>query len=68
MVEFVLALVLVGPVDRPVVGAPLRVAAGIVDARPVRGVLKRVVKVRPVRRLLANRCPVRRAARFVRRR
>ena len=58
MVELVLAFVLCGPAERPVVGAPIRVAAGIVDARPVRGVLNRVAKVRPVR-------PVRRVVGFV---
>lgn len=66
MIELVLALVLVGPVERPIVGAPVRVAAGIVKARPARSVLRRVAKVRPVRRVLANRYPVRRAVRFVR--
>lgn len=65
MIELVLALVLVGPVERPIVGAPVRVAVRIVDARPVRGVLTRVAKIRPVRRVLKNRCPIRRAMRFV---
>lgn len=65
MIELVLAFVLVGPVERPTVGAPLRVAAGIVGARPGRGVLQRVAKVRPIQRVLANRRPLRRAMRFV---
>ncbi len=60
MIEFMLAFVLVGPVERPIVGAPVRMAAGIVNAQPVRSVLKRVAKVRPVRRILENRRPVRR--------
>lgn len=65
MIELVLAFVLVGPVERPIVGVPVRVAVGIVDAAPVRSVLKRVAKVRPVRRMLANRRPVQRALRLV---
>jgi len=65
MIEVVLAFVLTSPVERPVIVAPLRVAAGIVGARPVCGVVRRVAKIRPVRRVLKNRCPVRRAVRFV---
>lgn len=65
MIELVLAFVLAGPVDRPVVGAPVRVAVSIVGSQPVRGVLGRVAKARPVRRALSHRCPVRRAARLV---
>ena len=65
MIELVLAFVLVGPVERPIVGAPMRVAVNIVDAKPVRSVLHRVVKVRPFRRILVNRRPARRMVRFV---
>ena len=50
MLELVLAFVLIGPAERPIVGAPVRIASGIVNAQPVRNVLKRVAKVRPVRR------------------
>ena len=58
MMELVLAFVLIGPVERPIVGAPVRVAAGIVNAQPVRSMLKRVAKVWPARRVvrLVRRC------------
>lgn len=65
MIELVLAFVLVGPVDRLIVGTPVRVAVSIVDARPVRGLLNRVAKVRPFCRVLVNRWPARRMVRFV---